>query len=469
MALAMDEKPSYKQPGIPPHTSGRINGLTRALCRMGASAALILAPAVPAAAGEAPPRPPPAASLTAAKLPLAAVVEVALRDNAELDSMRARLGAMRERPVRARALPNPMLRYGVMGPRDDYRFPDGDEQRVGVEQAFPWFGKRALRGQIAEKDAAAMERDYEALRREVRMLAKGAYYDLYALEQILDITRREEDVLQRMEQTARTKYTAGSVQQQDVIKAQAEITMLRQRLIELEQQGNMLRAKLNQLLNRPADAFLGAPDTPPPGAAAQEMQSLLANAEQCRPEIAAARLRAEQADLDRRLMAREYFPDFTLGVESRFFREGDDMFMAMIAVDLPVWLGRNRAAVREAELAAESRRAAMEAARRQTAYDVQDACFQLTAAQRTLELYRQALLPQAAARFAASEAGYRAGKTDFLDLLESERFLLEVKVMAANSEGNLGRQWARLERAAGMEQDGAVISEPESGGKDDDR
>ncbi len=303
------------------------------------------------------------------------------------------------------------------------------------------------------------------------MMTKAAYYDLYTLEQVQDITRREEEVLQRdgagdCADQIRAGYRS---EQQDAIKAQAEITMLRQRLIALEQQGNILRAKLNQLLNRAADAFLGRPDTPPPGAAAEEMQQLLADAERNRPEIAAARMRAEQADLDRRLMAREYFPDFTLGVESRFFREGDDMVMAMISVDLPVWLGKNRAAVREAEMTAASRRADMEAARRQAAYDVQDACFKLTAAQRTLELNRQALLPQAAARFAASEAGYRAGKTDFLDLLESQRFLLEVKVLACMSEGEAGVQWARLERAVGIEHDSEDFSEPESGGLNNER
>ena len=401
---------------------------------------------------------------TATNLSLTAVVETALRDNAELMRMRAKWEAMRERPAQERSLPNPMFRYGAMGPGDNFNFPDSEEQRIGLEQQFPWFGKRTLRGQMAEKDAAAMECDYEAMRHEVKRMTKETYYDLYALEQVLDITRREEDVLKRMQQIAQTQYAAGSVEQQDVIKAQTEVTMLRQRLIEIEQQGNALRAKLNQLLNRPADAFLGRPGTPPPRAAAEEVKPLIANAERCRPEIAAARVREEQAALDRRLMAKAYFPDLTLGVESRSFREDDDMVMVMVAVDLPVWWGKNRAGVREAEKMMESRRAGVEAVRRQTDYDVQDAYYKLMTAQRTLELYRQALLPQGEARFAASEAGYRAGKTDFLDLLESERFLLEVRVMAAMSEGNVGMQRARLERAVGTEQEGEGFGEPESEG-----
>lgn len=97
----------------------------------------------------------------------------------------------------------------------------------------------------------------------------------------------------------------------------------------------------------------------------------------------------------------------------------------------------------------ESGRATLEAARRQTSFDVQDAHYKLLTARRTLDLYRNELIPQAEARFVASEAGYRAGQADFMDLLESERFLLEARIMAAMAEGAVGMQAARLERAMG--------------------
>jgi outer membrane protein, heavy metal efflux system len=77
--------------------------------------------------------------------------------------------------------------------------------------------------------------------------------------------------------------------------------------------------------------------------------------------------------------------------------------------------------------------------------------FKLLAARRTLDLYRKDLVPQAEARFKASETAYQSGKADFLDLLESERFLLNARVMAAMAEGDLGMQWARQERAVGAD------------------
>ena len=99
----------------------------------------------------------------------------------------------------------------------------------------------------------------------------------------------------------------------------------------------------------------------------------------------------------------------------------------------------------------ESSQAALETAQKQTSYDVQDAYFKLQTAQRTLDLYKSALIPQAEARFQASEAAYRTGSENFLNLLENQRFLLNARIMAAMAEGNVGMQLSRLERAVGMD------------------
>lgn len=456
MSIARETSPRRRASGGGAHARG-------GRAARGPAAAVVLTLATLAGAARA------AEPAAAGELSLEAAVATALDGNPELRSMAAQVEAMRERPAREQALPNPMLSYGAMGPQDDFRFPDGDEKRVGLEQPVPWFGKRALRGRIAGAEAAAMEGDYAAMRREVAMMTREAYYELYALERVLGITRGQGEVLGRMEQAAQTKYAAGSVEQQDVIKAQAETTMLRQRLIDLEQRRDEAQARLARLLGLTPGVSVGRPATPPPAGEAPELAALLAAADRDRPEIAAARAREEQAGLERRLMGKESFPDLTLGVESRTYREGDDMLMAMVRVELPVWRSGIGAGVREAARMAESRQAGVEAARRQVAYEVEAARSKVEAARRTLALYREALLPQAAARFAASEAGYRAGKSDFLDLLESQRFLLEASVMAAMGEGDLGMQWARLDRAigAGAGAEGGVYQKP--GGQHDNR
>jgi outer membrane protein TolC len=387
----------------------------------------------------------------ASSLTLEQVVEAAGRENAQLHSARAKWQAMQERPVQARTLPNPMFAYKSMDETGNYEFPNTEEKRLEVEQQFPWFGKLGLKGKIAEKDAAAMQYDYEAMQREVVMMVKEGYYDLYAVQQALSITRTDVDVLKRMEQIAETMYSTGERTQQDVLKAQSEITMLKQKVLELGQQEGLLTAKLNQLLNRQADAPLGLAVTAPSVETEPGLQRLFAIAEKARPEVKKASTDIQRSQYERDLMQKEFWPDYRLGVEYRTFRSDPDMLMFTIGFDLPIWQTKYRAGVREAERMIESSKAELDAVQKQTSFDVRDAQFKLLTARQTLELYRGQLIPQAKARYESSEAGYRTGKVDFMDLLESQRFLLSARVMAAMAEGNVGMQAARLERAIGTE------------------
>ena len=390
--------------------------------------------------------PPAAANLT-----LAAAVDLALRDNAELKSLRAKWEAMRERPAQAGALPNPMFTYSGMDMASGGTWPDTSEKRYMVQQEFPWLGKRGLREEIAAKDAEVMQRELESMTREVVMMVKESYFDLYAVQQVIAITREEEDVIRRMEKVAETMYATGERAQVDVLKAQAEITMLKQKLLELLAQETTLEARLNTLLNRRAEESLGAVAPPPEPGFNGNADALFARAATNRPEVHAAQAQIERYELERKLMSKESAPDYKLGLEYRDVGASEDMVMFSVSVDLPVWRSKYRAGVREAEKMRAASQAAREAAEQQSAFDVQDASFKLQTARSTLELYRNELIPQAEARFNASEAGYRTGKVDFMDLLESERFLLSVRVMAAMAGGDVGMELARLERAVGTE------------------
>ena len=387
----------------------------------------------------------------ATNLTLAGAVDLAVSENPELRSLRAKWEALLERPAQASALPNPMLKYGSMDSASDGRWPDSDEKRIMVEQSFPWFGKRGLREGIARKDAEATQWELESMTRDVVMRVKEGYFDLYAVQQVIAITRKEETVLQRMAKITETMYATGERTQQDVLKARSEITLLKQRLLELGAQENALQSKLNTLLNRRADAPLGAAVTPPRTDFSGTFEALFAVAATNRPEVRAEEKRIERYELEKKLMDKESMPDYQLGLEYRDISDGENMVMLTVGVELPIRRTKYRAAVREAEKMRISSEAAREAAQRNSALDVQDASFKLHTARRLLELYTAELIPQAETRFKASEADYQTGKADFMDFLESQRFLLTIRVMAAMAEGNIGIQFARLERAVGME------------------
>ena len=376
-------------------------------------------------------------------------VAVALRDNAELNALRARAGALQERPVQADALPNPMLTYGAMDTVGGGSWPDTGEKRLMVQQAFPGSGKRALRRGIAVQEAAETQFEVAALARDLRMRVKETYFDLRATRRVLTLTREEQQLLRRLITVAETQYATGERPQVDVLKAQSELTLLKQKLLDLLAQEATLQARLNALLNQPAATAVGETVTAPDFAAAEAMETRLTQAATNRPEVQAVEAQLTRYHLEQALMAKEGSPDYRLGVEYREFADSADMVMLTVSVDLPLWQSKVNAGVRESARMRRAGEAALDAAKRQATLDAQESAFRLLTARRTLELYAAELIPLAETRLAASEAAYRTGKTDFLDLLESERFLLNAKTMAVQTEGAAAMQAARLERALG--------------------
>lgn len=392
----------------------------------------------------------------ASSLTLNQAVETALRNNAQIQAMRAKWEAMQERPAQVRTLPNPMLTVKGANGADNFKFPSTQEARIEIEQTFLWFGKLDLRGKMATKEAEAMQRDYEAMARETVMMVKETYFDLYGVQQSRTITRNDQGILEQMLKVTESQYATGKRQQQDVLKAQTEITMLKQKLLDYDQQEATLRAKLAQLMN--TDTVAGLAVTTPTEQLTTELPALLAAAGKARPEIKKAEAEIQRSRYERDLMKKESLPDYRLGVEYGHMDAGytdfsmsENIVMLTFSIDLPIWQKKNRAGVREAEKMIASSEAALQSTRRQVAFDVQDATFKLRTARQTLELYRKELLPQSETRFKASEAAYRSGGGNFLELLESERFRLNARVMTAMAEANLGMQAARLERAIGTD------------------
>ena len=103
-------------------------------------------------------------------LTLPAAVDLAVRDNLDLQSLRVKWEAMLERPAQAHALPNPMLKYGAMDAAREGTWPDTNEKRIMLEQQFPWFGKRGLREGIARKDAERRVVEAEGIARATQII-----------------------------------------------------------------------------------------------------------------------------------------------------------------------------------------------------------------------------------------------------------------------------------------------------------
>jgi outer membrane protein, heavy metal efflux system len=379
-----------------------------------------------------------------------ALVRAVLERNPTIGAARHAWAAALERAPQAGALDDPMLGVSV-GPRS---FGDSELDpgvRVDVSQRFPFPGKRSLRSEVALAEAEAAGRDYEAVRLRLALLA-SRLFDEYALTRRAEaLNARHLELLDQLKRTAAARYEAGEGSQQDPLEAELEQAEALHRGVLLETRmavaSDQLRALLHApdaVLPPPADA-LALPEDPDGDAQAWEQAALDA-----RPELAAAgaRVRAGRAAVS--LAQREFLPDVTLnGAYDRFWQEEELQPSVGVALEVPLQLGRRRAALSEAR--AELARAESEAAAGTDALraDVRSAARRLAESRHLLHLIEERQLPAARDRAAAVRTGFETGGSGFSELVEAERGVLGIELEREEARADVCRRRAELDRALG--------------------
>ncbi|HBB69636.1 MAG TPA: TolC family protein, partial [Geobacter sulfurreducens] len=210
-----------------------------------ASAVCVLLLAGPARSGDAP-----------AGEDLNSLVSRALAVNPELKASEARWEMFRNRVAQAGALADPMLMFKLQNfllrdPLDSRRDPMS-QRVIGISQELPFWGKRALKTEIADREAEALRWQVEERKLELARMVKETWYQLYLVDRELDIVERNIRVMDDFVTLAETRYSVGQGAQQDVFKGQVERSRMLDMQIALAQQRTSLQATLNTLLFRPA-------------------------------------------------------------------------------------------------------------------------------------------------------------------------------------------------------------------------
>jgi cobalt-zinc-cadmium efflux system outer membrane protein len=390
--------------------------------------------------------------------PLDRLLREVLQKNPALQAARFKWEALREHPNVVGSLPDPTLNYGYFFENVETRV-GAQNQFVGVSQKIPFPGKLALASKKASREAVIAAWEYQTLTRELILRTKIVYYDLYQVDRSRAILDSELSLLGTITKTSQSRYEAGLAQQPDVLKAQLTTSGIQNRLLDLTAQREVALARLNALRSSPqnmpfvvAEKFV-TPSLP-------NRSRAMAIALQYRQELQQAGVAIDRDRIGVSLARMDRLPDFTLGgaytqVNPNIFQNppdnGHDALVASVSVNVPIWFGKLKAEEREAAKRLEQSRALADDVRNNVQADVQSAWFRAQLSHDQLLLYQRTLLPKAEQSFSATRAGYESGKTNFIDLLDSERSLLALRLGEAMSEADLARAMALLERAIGVD------------------
>jgi outer membrane protein TolC len=394
---------------------------------------------------------------------LADLVAEAERNHPAIQAAARMVDAKRARVPQARALPDAEASVSYMGDIVPFKVQKGDPssfRSAGIIQEFPFPGKRDLRGRIAAKEADAEAPNVEAARRRVRAELKLAYYEWWTVEKSLEITESNKDLLEKLARIAEERYKLGKGLQQDVLRAQLEVTRIRQRQTLLAQRRAVLQAQINSLLLHRGDSPLGAlPKELVKDGLPYSLEELIAKGVENAPEIRRQEELMERSRLAADLARKDLYPDFGVGWDYQNRPGLPEMYGLRLTMNLPFLnKGKRYAAINEANETRASAQQTREAVRTALLFQVKEQYLAARASDELLALYSKAIVPQSALALESSMTAYQVGSLDFLSLLTNFITVLDYETNYYEELGRYEQALVRLEELTGIELDGVAAS-----------
>jgi outer membrane protein TolC len=400
--------------------------------------ALLLSPQIGVAAG-------PLLTLPAAE-------QLALDNDPVVAASESRAAAFDADAVADRELPDPTFRTGLYNvPLDDFDLEKAPttQWRFGVVQKFPrgdtlkFKSQRTALKAEAERHRTAAER--QRILRDVRKTWLEAYFQA-AARRIIDDSR---ELFESLTEITQVQYASGGSSQQDVLRAELELSRLDDRIDKLRAQEDVARARLSKWIGdaawRPLPAVL--PSLPEVPAQAEIAKRLVDH-----PEVEQQLAKQQMSKKSVAIAQEQYKPGWAVGAEYRK-RFGDnpdgssreDMAAVMLTVDLPLFTDKRQD---QRLTASEKRLQAASLARDDTLRKLRQQLASAEALRKRLEerlvRYDGKLLNEARENASAALQAYQSRTTDFTALMRARITELEMQIQALKLRVDLMKTEAGL-------------------------
>ena len=378
-------------------------------------------------------------------LGLSDVVRLAGERRDEIAAARARTLAGEARPDIVSALDDPMISPSL----DHLPFMlEGADVSVTVEQRIPLSGIRGHRRAAALADVDRLRADTQRAVLDVGVQAANAFLMLQERRRTTALVDEQLTFARDVVTAANARYASGTAPQSDVLRAEVEVARLEALARALVSEVRGAEAMLNTTLALDADQLV--PPLAPlvlaePVPAWAGIKAALTE----RPELVAVRAEIARADADVQVMRDMYRPMATVRTGPAYTMAEGRGWMAMIGVSLPIWRGKLRAGVAEAQAMRAMSEAELRAMTRMIEGDAAVAVHQVRAARDRQSAIRTDVLPRARMAIEPAVAGYTSGQLPLVSVIEAVQALWMVQADLIAADTELGLAWARLGRAVG--------------------
>jgi len=395
-----------------------------------------------------------AAAAAEATLELQPLISEALQNNHDVWVSEAKWKSSSSKVKLAGSLPDPMVMVGYQNEgwnQYTYGKMQGAQWMYSISQMFPFPGKRALKEEMAARDADTAAAMHRAARLGAVARVKELYYDLFLTYKDLDLVRERTALFGRIEDAALARYATGMAQQQEVLMAQTEKYMLLEREVMLNQKRQSLEAMLSAAVGRESNAPLGRPAEVVATTVPASEDELVRHAIDNSPEVVSREKMLKASEAGVHMAQKEYYPDVTLaGTVATRSGPYEDMWSLTATFNIPLYYksrqGQALASARAMSLAAVHDLAGIKA---MLASSVRENYSMIKASDQLMDLYRTGLIPKTRQDFELSLSGYRTGKVEGLTVVNRLKALLDFETSYWMQFVTREKAIARLEALTG--------------------
>ena len=389
-----------------------------------------------------------------ANLSLGQLIEIAQRDNKDLQAARYAVEVGRARLEQAGLLPNPRL---DLSGRSDSAFKNQGEYAtsVGISQQFPIAGRIVRQKDVARVDVALAQAEVAEAGRKLAGEVASDVYRLLVIDRQIQSRDHLIGIEDKLAGATRDRLKAAEVSELDVNTVQLDLQRLSQDRDLLQSQRQSLLVSLNTLIGRPAAAPLSVSEPLPEADVLPDREQLLSRALEARPDLHSALLSADRAAAERALARAQRWEDWSLGLgldQDKIVVDGappqdrDRALGLSLSIPLPL-LNRNQGAIAEAQANAEQARVRIDALRLSIAGEIASAYVEATNLRQLVNQYRQDLLPVSERNVQLAQKGYGQGLISIVEAVQAQRQHADLNTAYLNTVDQFLQALVRLRTA----------------------
>jgi len=384
-------------------------------------------------------------------------IKVLFENNREIRAAEETYKSTLEAIKAAGVLPDPMIDGSLFLKKIETKNGPMEAQMM-LGQKFPLWGKLNRKRKIAVLKADIAGHNLKDKKVTAAFKMRKAWATYLKLINSLKILNEYNAELESFRSVALTQYATGTgVTQHPILKLQIESSLVESQINDLESELEFAVNELKALFDGefspslfPVSWKVVVPDRP--------SEEWLRITQSGNPTYLKVLEEREIAVLQNELTIRQNYPDLLVGLtytsigsaEMSSANTGKDAFGFRVGLNLPLWFNRNKARVRSTELIVKARDEVIEATWNRVEDDILSTKKELEEIEQTYKLYDSKLIRESEQMLSSAFAAYETGKISFLDVLDSERMAVRVKLGFEKTKAKSTIISAALLRAAGL-------------------